>query len=64
MENKNYTDRINSVIASFNVEGIVPSKKALDYCMKRAEGKANCNKEVEDLKRKYTNLSRSKQNVF
>jgi len=58
MRNNNYNIGIKSVIASFRAEGINPSKKALEYCELRAKGKVNCNKEVEDLKKKYSAMGK------
>ena len=58
MKNNDYATGIKSVVASFKVEGINPSKKALDYCELRAKGKVNCNKEVENLKKKYSSMGK------
>lgn len=54
IRNKARTSRyLRSTIASFEVEGITPSRQALNYCRLRDDGKISCQQEIEALKKKY-----------
>jgi hypothetical protein len=58
INNKKLSQNLRSTIASFAIEGITPSKKALKYCKLRDAGKITCQQEVEALKKKYMEMAR------
>jgi len=58
INNKARTSRnLRSTIASFEVEGITPSRQALNYCRLRDAGKRSCQQEIQVLKEKYMTMA-------
>ncbi len=58
INNKKLSQNLRSTIASFAIEGIKTSRKALKYCKLRDAGKVTCQQEIEALKKKYTEIGR------
>lgn len=54
---KNNSENVMSVITSFAVENLAPSKEVLEYCKMRDLGKKTYSEEVEFLKKKYMKMA-------
>ncbi len=54
---KRTSRNLRSTIASFAIEGIIPSRQAIKYCKLRDAGKVSCETEIEALKKKYKEMA-------